>query len=986
MHREKDRGLNVMRIAAFAVLISLLALPVAFAQKAEDRAAEDQYNFATELFGKKLYELAIQQYEKFAVEHPNHPNIVRARIRIGESYLRLDKNEQAVAAYEKVLAEKPDSNFRLEVLVGIGLANYNLKRYTRAIESLQEGLTLATQAKDANLGPIAANWLGESYFQSGRYAEAAIAYQLVEKQWPDSSLVAQAVYSLGFCQQKQGKEEEAAVTWLRLVNNEKLNGTDVAAEANYRAGEALLRMKRYAIAQKTFEALLSRYKNSTWAPQAQMGLGWCAFNQKDWGTARTAFEAVSRLYPGTEQGKQARIRAADCAYYLKDYASAAALYEAVVRGDNPQLAAEARYWLAICQIQTGQTKPAMALLAQVGRESKDPAIALRARIRLAQLQLDSDDYASAGETYRAAVAAGIPDPETLDQATYGLGICLYRQKRTGEAEAQFAAILQRPTKTSSTSLAALGLAQCRVDQQHYKEAVPVLAELLKKNDLPTETRAPALFLMGQAQAQLKQYDQAILAYRELVDKHEQSPHAASAAASLAILYREAKRDREAEEITGRLVSKYGKTPAAIQALLSLADGQRDKGNLAGAIDLYQKALAGAPTPTDRGLANAGLALCYAGSKPPDVQKANAALKALGEAGLEPGYEASVRYHAGFAYERAQLPDPALEQYRTALAKNPPADLAALLGLRSGSLLANQRRFDEAAALLKGVIQQSPAPKVLPEALYELAWVYLDTNKPADARPYFERLEKEFADHKLSVDATFRLAEDDYANKQLASAMPRYEKVANSPLASELQIQDKAWYKLGWCARELKQTQKLILGFSMVVTKFPNSELAPESRLRAAEAMAEKGDLKEAADLLRPLVAVKPANDAERWLVAQAQVVMGGIYLKQNEYAAAEKTAEPAATTAFGQTGAQAALIVAEAQFAQKQYKDALTNYLKVITIFRARGDIDAQCRFKIAECADKLGQREQAKQYWQDVVKDYPDTEWAQKSKERLGR
>ena len=57
MHREKGRGLNVMRIAAFAVLISLLALPVAFAQKAEDRAAEDQYNFATELFGKKLYEL-----------------------------------------------------------------------------------------------------------------------------------------------------------------------------------------------------------------------------------------------------------------------------------------------------------------------------------------------------------------------------------------------------------------------------------------------------------------------------------------------------------------------------------------------------------------------------------------------------------------------------------------------------------------------------------------------------------------------------------------------------------------------------------------------------------------------------------------------------------------------------------------------------------------------------------------------------------------
>ena len=98
----------------FAAALALLGGPLAHAQKLEDRMAEDQYNFATELFGKKLYELAIQQYEKFAADYPKHANVVRARIRIGESYLRLNKFQQAADAYSKVLTDQPQSNFRLE--------------------------------------------------------------------------------------------------------------------------------------------------------------------------------------------------------------------------------------------------------------------------------------------------------------------------------------------------------------------------------------------------------------------------------------------------------------------------------------------------------------------------------------------------------------------------------------------------------------------------------------------------------------------------------------------------------------------------------------------------------------------------------------------------------------------------------------------------------------------------------------------------------
>src|SRR5215218_4070652 len=61
--------------------------------------AEDQYLFATELFGKKMYQLAVQQYEKFVTGFPQHPKAFQARLRIGEAYFRLDQYDRAVAAY-----------------------------------------------------------------------------------------------------------------------------------------------------------------------------------------------------------------------------------------------------------------------------------------------------------------------------------------------------------------------------------------------------------------------------------------------------------------------------------------------------------------------------------------------------------------------------------------------------------------------------------------------------------------------------------------------------------------------------------------------------------------------------------------------------------------------------------------------------------------------------------------------------------------------
>src|SRR5262249_4091842 len=159
-----------------------------------------------------------------------------------------------------------------------------------------------------------------------------------------------------------------------------------------------------------------RYKTSQYAPKAQMSLGWVAFYQKDYAGARKAFEAVTTLFPNSDQAAQARLRAGDSMYYMKDYAGAAAPYEKAPGTGGPPLARDAKSWLAICRVQQGDKKGAVALLQGLAADGQDNPIALRARLRLADLQLEAGDVQGAADTYGQA-AGSIPpdDAATLDQ-------------------------------------------------------------------------------------------------------------------------------------------------------------------------------------------------------------------------------------------------------------------------------------------------------------------------------------------------------------------------------------------------------------------------------------------------------------------------------------------------------------------------------------------------------------------------------------------
>jgi TolA-binding protein len=445
-----------------------------------------------------------------------------------------------------------------------------------------------------------------------------------------------------------------------------------------------------------------------------------------------------------------------------------------------------------------------------------------------------------------------------------------------------------------------------------------------------------------------------------------------------------KREDEAATVAELVIRKYANHPAATGALLAVADAQRQAQKFSAAVEMYQKVLAGTPDARTAAAAHAGLALCYASGQAPDIERANRELDSMTDDGSQPGYRARIRYMVALDYERAQRLAEAYQQYQAALGAQPGEEIGALAALRSGIVLVAQGKRTESIAAFQVVIQTYPKAIVVPDALYEMAWGFIDSGRKSDAAPLFERLEKEFPEHPFGVDASFRLAEDDFGQKRYAQAAERYQRVAQSPQAGPLA--DKSLYKLGWCQREMKDMVASGRAFATLLSRYEKSALAPESKLRLAEALIAQGDNSRAAGLLAELLGRKAADDIERRLEAQARVALAGIQLGQGDPGAAYQTAQPAASTQFQSVGMRAQLLCAEARFAQKQYREALTDYLKVITIYPRVDDLTGQALYRVGECSDQLGQRDQAAEYWREVVKSYPGTEWARRAGERLGK
>jgi TolA-binding protein len=147
--------------------------PPARESEAPDRR---QLDYANALFTRKLYDLAIPEYQKYLDDYPGRSGRANAYFSLGECYRNLNRSSSARTNFQKVLNDYSDSEFAGPAAYALAEMAFTQKDYAAALSLFHRS---AAKSKES---PVA---LSARYFEArclevlGRKDEAADIYQEV---------------------------------------------------------------------------------------------------------------------------------------------------------------------------------------------------------------------------------------------------------------------------------------------------------------------------------------------------------------------------------------------------------------------------------------------------------------------------------------------------------------------------------------------------------------------------------------------------------------------------------------------------------------------------------------------------------------------------------------------------------------------------------------------------------------------------------------
>jgi tetratricopeptide (TPR) repeat protein len=185
----------VFRKVKYCLLALILAMTFCgTAMSASTTAQSEQLDFANGLFLRKMYSMAIDEYQKFIKTYPSASEIKDAYFMSAESFFFLNNYANAMVAYEDFRKRFPaDENTALASL-RIGMCLINLERYKEALDVL---MPLKEMAAAQNLRADISYFLALAMNATGDKEGALRGFNFCFEQVPASLYASLSAYQLG---------------------------------------------------------------------------------------------------------------------------------------------------------------------------------------------------------------------------------------------------------------------------------------------------------------------------------------------------------------------------------------------------------------------------------------------------------------------------------------------------------------------------------------------------------------------------------------------------------------------------------------------------------------------------------------------------------------------------------------------------------------------------------------------------------------------
>ena len=449
-------------------------------------AAEALFQMAEIYFRQQDFERSSDRYRQLMTRFPDDERSSVARMQAAWSASNAGLYAQAIALADAALEDSSTIGARDEWLYLKANSERQLLQNRAAVITY---LKLLASQPDSRFSESARYEISVAYFKMGKY-EDAVRHAECVRMTPSLRNDVCWLLAEAYAAMDRGAE---ATQYYRMVMREA-TGSERARDATYRLAHQLQKQEAYREAAELYRTVVTKYPKDPLAPQAAYAAAFC----------------LSKVGAHDEAARDWRRLATDYAEH--------------------ELVEDATYQKALSEIRLERRDDAVASLEELLRRFPKSRFAADAWYWKGMLLREQEKFAAAEEALRNAMNGASRD-ELRREATFQLGLVLQKLDRQEDAAGLLQDLLASPL-SGKFPPALLEWLSTHYGEQGIHDKAAAAAELLVKSAKEPAWLQAGWVLLGRAEAERGNHEQAELALKEALDSDVNTRYAAEAALRL----------------------------------------------------------------------------------------------------------------------------------------------------------------------------------------------------------------------------------------------------------------------------------------------------------------------------------------------------------------------------------------------------------------------------------------------------------------------
>jgi TolA-binding protein len=963
-----------------------------------------QYKEAMDAYISNDFISAVKLFDGFGKYYTTDDEFsATAHYYLGLSLLKLEKIDASISAFEFFVNRYTWSNFRDDALYTLGTLYFGKSDYSNCRERLKEILDDYPQCEF--VGP-ANYFIGESFSAEKNYDDAirylAKCYSIkVNNKYTDYSL-----YSLGYVYEN---------------------------------------LLKYKDAVAYYDTLLSYYKLSALAPEAQVRIGICYFKLKDYDNSVLELSDPSIEELPEKQYEEAKFILANSFYRLKEFKDAENTFKNLIeKNPSTKFLRESNYGLAWCYFQQQKYEDAFNIFNTLANSSAD-SIAINSFFWSAESKRYDGKETEANLIYDEFLKK-YPDSPLVSKVQLQIGITNFDLQKDYAEQNLNAALNSKDNFVKVKALTVLG--ELKLNQKYYNVAKNCFVEALSLSEAYPELYLRDLLGSGITSYYLNDYSEALVNLNKLQLKNAQfekekvnfylaETYFAKKDFANAIKYYNKIEGTDKELLPQVLLGKgytyfnlkdynnasfcfldfsrsYKNNPNFNSARLRLADSYYGMKKYSEAGRVYKEIFL-----SDDALLNNDYAhyqYAQALFKSGNVDEAIHEFSNLQTQFPNSKYLAESQYVIGWIYFQKGDFHSAISNYKILYGRYPSSPLVPKTYNSIGNSYFNIAKYDSAIIYYNKVLAEFPNSANAYDAIIGIKDSYIAAGKPDQA--------VSLIDTYIAGNPRTAFADQLYFKKgEIYFSLGNYEKAkqvfkdfvygySNSTL-----VQD-AYYWIGKCAANLKQNDEALANFNKAANIKTNSELGISSVLESGRIYLDNKNYDAAVNIYqkainslppespkvgeltycRALAYVAKGDIAKAYedfnyliqysegtiFAANAKFEIGLIELARKNYETCDMIFRELSENRNDDIGAKAQYYYGQSLFEQDKIDDAISALVRVRFSFSAYDEWLTKSYLKLGECYEKKDDKLKAKELYRLVLTHHQGDDYGKQAKKKL--